>query len=125
MQKACIDNMNSTQLVRLHQITLQSFGPKSLLDPKIGSSVGLTVAQTNKLKVGMDNLAAAQQSAGLRLVKAGMATESNVLELAKKTRQQSQALLSTVLTSRQMTKWKALQGKPFRLSGMAALMGGG
>jgi hypothetical protein len=125
MQKACVDNLNAAQLARLHQITLQSFGPKSLLDPKVGAQVGLSPAQQHKLQLELGRLALSQQGATMGLLQGGQPNLSAAQSLAANSRKKTQALLDTVLTASQRAKWKALQGKPIQLSGMASLMGGG
>jgi hypothetical protein len=122
MQKACTDNMNATQLERLHQITLQSFGPMSLLDPKIGSQVGLTPAQENKLQSELTKLAAVKRASVSKMFSNGMKPDPAAQAASKA---KSDALLNTVLTAKQRAKWKALQGKPYQLTGIAAIMGGG
>jgi len=126
MQKACTDNLNPAQLARLHQITLQSFGPKSLLDPKIGTEVGLTSAQKHKLQVGMDKVGQEQKQAAMKLLHGGTAANPSAAQgMLAQTRRQSDTLLDSILTPAQKMKWKALQGKPIKLTGMAAMMGGG
>lgn len=125
MQKACVDNMTGPQLERLHQITLQSFGPKSLLDPKIGSQVGMSAAQENKLKSEMTKIGEAQRAEAQKVFMGRMQNPQAAAAMMAATRKRTEALLNSVLTPKQLAKWKALQGKPYHLTGMAAMMGGG
>ncbi len=125
MQKACVDNLSKPQLERLHQITLQSFGPKSLLDPKVGSQVGLTASQKTTLTQALAKVTAAQQQAAMKMMRNSTGNQGAAMGLLKQTRKQTDAVLNAILTPKQKQKWAALQGKPIELSGMAGMMGGG
>lgn len=120
MQKACTDNLNPTQLARLHQLTLQLLGPTALTDSKVRSALGLTDAQTKRFqeataRIGASSLKALGSGAG-----GGMA---NAPALAGRNRQAAQAALDAILTPKQKAKWKAMQGKPLHMM-MSGLMGG-
>ena len=125
MQKDTTKDLTPAQKARLHEITLQSYGPKALLDPKIGAQVGLTAVQTDKLRTELFKVAHAQAQA-MRAQNGGK-TGFNlqaIQETAKKGRTQSEAVLARVLTPVQRAKWKNLQGRPITLGPLASMMGG-
>jgi hypothetical protein len=125
MQKACVDNMSAAQLIRLHQITLQSFGPKSLLDPKVGNQVGLSAAQETRLRSELAKQAAVLQAEARKVFTGSKQGQGAAQAMTQASRKKTDALVATILTSKQLAKWKAMQGKPFHLTGFSALFGGG
>lgn len=125
MQRACTDNLNPTQLQRLHEITLQAFGPMAMLDPKIGTQVGLTPTQEMKLQAELGKLAAVQRAEVGKMYSSAMRDPKALEAMTASSRAKKEVLLSSILTPKQRSKWKALQGKPYHFSGLAALMGGG
>ena len=127
MTEASTKDLNPAQKARLHQITLQSYGPKALLDPKIGAQVGLTPAQHDKLQSA---LYAASKSAAASMKGAPGAPQPGGFDMqrmqqgASKSRAAGEAAMAHILTPKQLARWKYMQGKPIKLGGLAALMGG-
>jgi len=129
LQADCIANLNPAQRERLHELTLQAFGPKSLLDAKIGKSVGLTGAQAQRLQSELQTVSVSQMGGAKKMLQSSGSNAAGARATAQstmsKSRQAANAILDKVLTPKQRAKWRALQGKPFTFSPMASMMSGG
>ena len=126
MQTAATKDLNASQKARLHEITLQSYGAKAILDPKVSAQVGLSPAQVTKLQSALYKVTA-QQAEAVKSSMGGGKGGFNMQAMqsaAAKGKAQSSAILEAVLTPAQRNKWKALQGKPVQLGPLASMMGG-
>jgi hypothetical protein len=127
MTAASTKDLTPKQKARLHEITLQSYGPKSLLDPKIGAQVGLSPSQHEKLQAALYK--AVQQTTSA-MKGAGGAPSMGSFDMGKaqagvsRSRAAGEAAMSRILTPKQLTKWKVMQGRPIKLGPLATMMGG-
>jgi len=121
MQKASVADLNTAQRQRLHELTLQSTGPMALLDPKVGAQIGLTHGQAATLQSKLSGIMSANTGNMGSMMAGGM---GGLQAMQEKTRPAAEAALGSVLTPKQKLKWKALQGKPVKLTPLNKLMGG-
>ena len=125
MQSASIKDLNPAQKERFHEITLQSYGTKALLDPKVGAQLNLSKSQSDTLRSGLAKITQAQAAAMKSGSSApGQFNMANFQSIAAAAKAKSEALLNTVLSPAQKSHWKAMQGKPVKLGPMSSLMGG-
>jgi len=121
MQKATVADLNTAQRQRLHEITLQSTGPMALLDPKVGAQIGLTHGQATALH---DKLFKAMSSNSGDMSSMMAGGIGGLQAMQEKMRPAADAALASVLTPKQKSKWKAMQGKPVKLTPLNKLMPG-
>jgi len=130
MQKTILPLLSPSQRTRLHQITLQSYGPKALADPKVGAEVGLSAQQQATIKHKLETIAkdAAKGMQGKKMGSTPQSMMGNmgaVQELQKKINDESIKQIYPILTAKQRATWTKLQGRPITLSPMfKSLLGG-
>ena len=125
MQDIATKDLTPAQKARLHQITLQSYGPKALLDPQVAAEVGLTPKQESEIKVAIGRIKQSQQKPNMSGGPGASGFDMKGLQdSAKKSRQQSDAALDAILTPKQKLKWKAAQGAHVDLGPLGQMMAG-
>jgi hypothetical protein len=123
--QGAIRGLTPAQKSRLHELTLQSFGPKALLDPKVGAQIGFTAKQAADLRAAMAKSAMSQRSAMQSAGAGGIGFNMGGIQSAMKgIRKSSEAALDNILTPKQRLKWKTLQGKPIEFGPLGQMMGG-
>ncbi|MBC8065787.1 MAG: hypothetical protein H7Y17_13225, partial [Chlorobia bacterium] len=121
VQAECVAMLTPTQKARLKQITLQQMGPQAMYNPEVKKELGLNESQTKK--IGQIMQASFQQMFGSPGVKPGERPSredaiKRMQEFAKKqeaSRVKTNAETMKVLSPTQRSKWKAMQGKPFKI----------
>ena len=111
-QAAVAEILKDDQLKRLKQISIQQRGGQALDDPEVAMALNLTAEQKDRIKAIQD----AAQAEMRELFQAG-AGGGDRAELQKKgeaTRAETSGKLLGVLTEGQQSKWKELQGEPFK-----------
>lgn len=103
------------QRVRLRQLTLQSIGASAALQPRVAAQLGLTANQRGRLTNAVGD---ANEAVANRLGK-GMSQSSMVemTRLQSEAKAQGNRALLAILTPAQRTKWRAMLGRPFDLTG--------
>ena len=130
MQSKTIVLLSPPQRKRLHEITLQSTGASALLDPSIASEVGLTATQSSRLASAISRINR-QNSGGSENPFQGGGTNPAALKnfagkaasMAKKTKAETEAAASAILTPTQKIMWIRLQGRHIDLKGVAGMGG--
>jgi len=122
MQKETLKYLTPPQRTRLHEITLQVTGPAALLDPKVATEIGLTSKQTSQIQTAIASSAHRPKGGRTGM---GAADMQSMMATQKKSKEDLERSLATILTPSQKAKWKRLQGRPLPLSGALGGFGGG
>ena len=125
MQVTATKDLSASQKARLHEITLQSYGAKAILDPKVSAQVGLNPGQVTRLQSALYKVTA-QQTEALKSSMGGKGgfNMEGMKAASAKGKAQSAAILDAILTPSQKSKWKTLQGKHIELGPLGSMMGG-
>lgn len=124
MQDAATKDLSPAQKARLHEITLQSYGAKALLDPKVAEQVGLTATQASNLKSAVGRVEQSEKTA-YKASSSGKGFDMSAMQSAAEVRRkQTDAALNSILNPKQKQKWLSLQGKQIDLGPLGAMMGG-
>lgn len=131
-----LSQLTAKQAKRLRELTLQEVGMASMLDSHVAARLGITQAQLQKLQSayedGAKRSAAITQAAvepiraefkgknpndkktrdlfNQRMTAAERATQPKLEKIKLETR----AKFNSILTAKQLSDWKALQGTPFK-----------
>ena len=132
MQKRLAAMLTPAQRIRLRQLTLQSIGPASVLQPKVAAQLGLTASQKNTLSrsFARANQGLATGMAGHNSAEQWQGKLGEMARMQARSKALGQKSLVATLTPIQRAKWNAMLGKPFALSGfmgsgnLAPMMGG-
>jgi len=100
--------LNADQLKRLKQIGLQQRGASALADPQVATDLGLTDEQKEKVRAIQEENRGALRGAG------GDGDREAMRKKFEEQRASTNAKLEALLTPEQQTKWKELQGEPFK-----------
>jgi hypothetical protein len=106
------DILKEDQLKRFKQISLQQRGGQALADPEIAQALGLSTEQKDRIQAIQE----ASQNEMRELFQAG-AADGDRQEMQKKTETLRAAVndkSTAVLSAEQQTKWKELNGEPFK-----------
>lgn len=99
--------LTADQLKRLKQITLQQRGASALADDEVADAVGLTADQKEKVRSINSEMRGLFQGGG------GEDREA-MRKKFEEARASSNTKLEALLTPEQQTKWKELNGEPFK-----------
>ncbi|RYG25422.1 hypothetical protein EON82_07200 [bacterium] len=119
MQTRLASMLTPPQRARLRQLTLQSIGPAAVLQPKVATQLGLTPAQKSRLQA---SISAANQKIAAGSMQ-GRTQQDFQAQLQKMGKLQAAAkvagdkALAATLTAPQKAKWRAMLGRPFKMSG--------
>jgi hypothetical protein len=114
MMAKVVEPLSASQRTRFHELTLQYIGPTALLQPKIEKQLGLTSAQQEKLSTlittSSERIRASIRGPGTSGINPNMLTQMGPAQAQARAAEERK--LPSILTSAQLAKWKALQGKP-------------
>ena len=115
MEKRLVAMLTPAQRLRMRQLTLQSIGATAVLQPKVAASLGLSKGQKARLATSISD---ANEAVAARM-SAGMSAEGmpELTRLQKEAKIKANRSLLAILTPAQRSKWKAMLGKPFAMSG--------
>lgn len=112
-RKALGEILNEGQMKRLDEISIQLRGNRALMDAEVQKALGMSTDQVNKLR----DLQAKQQEAN-RAIFEKVRNQEISREEAQASQEKNNKILDEelgkVLTSDQASKFKAMQGKPFK-----------
>jgi hypothetical protein len=111
LETKAVAPLNPHQKARLHQLTLQFYGPAALDFPGVASRLGLTPSQKQKISAIMS--ASGRQMMG-HLPRSGsgdmMGQFKDMQRRQNEARAVSERQVNQVLTAGQRAKWNAIQG---------------
>ena len=115
MEKRLAAMLTPVQKVRMRQLTLQSIGATAVLQPKVAATLGLSNGQKARLATSVSD---ANEGVAARM-RGGMSAERmpELTRLQNEAKAKANRSLLAILTPAQRTKWKAMLGKPFKMSG--------
>ena len=115
MEKRLAAMLTPAQKLRMRQLTLQSIGATAVLQPKVASTLGLSNGQKARLATSVSD---ANEGVAARM-RGGMSAERmpELTRLQNEAKAKANRSLLAILTPAQRTKWKAMLGKPFKMSG--------
>ena len=120
MQSRLAALLSPAQRLRLRQLTLQSIGPGSVLQPKVATQLGLSSAQKTRLT---NAFAVANKALAVDMTSKHNTAQGWQNDMGRLAKVQAQAkaasnkALFATLTPAQQSKWKAMLGRPFAMSG--------
>lgn len=119
MQTRLAGMLNPAQRVRLRQLTLQSIGPAAVLQPKVATQLGLTAAQKSRLQTSLStaNMKIANNSIQGRNQQDFQARLQQMAKLQAQAKAVGERSLNATLTAPQKAKWRAMLGRPFKMTG--------
>ena len=120
MQNRLAALLSPAQRVRLRQLTLQSIGPGSVLQPKVAAQLGLSSTQKSRLTnaFAVANKALANDMQNKHNTAQGWQNDMGRLaKVQAQAKAASNKALFATLTPAQSSKWKAMLGRPFAMSG--------
>jgi hypothetical protein len=111
-QAVLADILKEDQLKRFKQISLQQRGGQALADPEIAQALGLSTEQKDRIQAIQD----ASQNEMRELFQAGAAggDRQEMQKKAEALRASVNEKSTSVLTAEQQTKWKEMNGEPFK-----------
>jgi len=125
MQKKALPYLSATQRVRLHQVSLQAYGPTALADPGIAAEIGLSAKQQGILKSKFAQIAATVPSPFSGAKPGDPTNVQSIMAGSQKyfmaIRTRSEQILPSVLTPHQLGAWKTTLGRPFDFGLLGAL----
>jgi len=126
-KKSVEDVLNSEQKKRIAQIEIQAKGLRAFSDETIAKNLGITEAQSSKIKGIMEEYAKDTKDLGFGGGGKGFDKEK-AAENAKKREKLSKAAFADIdesLTAEQKSKWKEMTGAPFDTAKLRQGFGGG
>lgn len=116
--------LDANQMKRIDEIQIQLAGPSALLLPAVQKALGLSKEQTDKLTTLQR-----QQMEANQTIQEKVRNQEISREEAQAARERNNTALQTefnkVLTAEQQTKFKEMQGKPFKADPPQGRGGGG
>jgi Spy/CpxP family protein refolding chaperone len=109
-QKAINEILKPEQSKRLNQITLQQRGATALSDAQVAEQLKLTAEQKQKVQAIQEDA----QTAMRELFQGGGGNREELQKKMQDFRNSNNEKLMKVLTEEQKTKWKEMQGEPFK-----------
>lgn len=110
VQNSLLTGLTPAQRVRFQEINLQSFGARALLDPRISAQVGLSKVQIKRLDTTLYPTQSLSASDKPRNGVTRTRPQENVQD-------QTNSVIRSILTADQLSKWKAMLGKPVDFKG--------
>ena len=129
LENKAIQPLNGSQRARLHQLTLQYYGPTALAFPQIAHTVGLTPAQQQKIGVIVSTSGRGMMSHLPHGNGQDMMGQMGAMRRAQnQQRAEAERQVNQVLNSAQRARWNALQGRKLPgvtdLGGLGSMFGG-
>ncbi len=128
LQKAhaeCLAMLTPKQKARLREIDVQLSGVHGLTHPWMAKELGLSTTQVARINSVIKE-GFAESMRGLERAPANLSEQDRAKRIASLRTQQETAAKKMftssvkILTPVQIAKWKAMQGKPFKLNGMVS-----
>jgi Spy/CpxP family protein refolding chaperone len=119
-EKAIGEILKEDQLKRVKQISLQQQGLRALGNPEVAGALKLSDEQKDKVKAIQDEAGKEMRA----LFGAGL-DRDEARKKMEEIRKATEEKLTGVLTDEQKTKWKELQGEPFKGEIRRPQFGGG
>jgi Spy/CpxP family protein refolding chaperone len=107
--KALAEILKADQVKRFKQIQWQQEGARAFADPEVADALKLSDEQKDKVKAVREE---AQKE--MRALRESGASREEVRKKFEEIRKASSDKLMGILTDEQKTKWKELQGEPFK-----------
>jgi hypothetical protein len=106
--------LNETQWKRFNELRLQQEGVNALMRPEVAKEVGLSEAQTTKLREVQQSSQEAMREAMMAAREGGGMDREGMMAVMEKSRKDTDAKMLAVLNETQRVKWQAMQGKAFK-----------
>jgi hypothetical protein len=106
--------LNETQWKRFNELRLQQEGANALMRPEVAKEVGLSEAQTTKLREVQQSSQEAMREAMMAAREGGGMDREGMMAVMEKSRKDTDAKMLAVLNETQRVKWQAMQGKAFK-----------
>lgn len=126
IQQDCIALLSPSQKARLKEITIQQLGATAFLNAEVKKAVGVTPPQEKKIgeivKNGTMRMFSSLSGKGNQ-PRSSSDMQKRMAEFSKKQAEWQKKMLADSLKTLkpdQQAKWKAIQGKPFKLDMMRA-----
>lgn len=106
--------LNETQWKRFNELRIQQEGANALMRPDVAKELGLSEAQTTKLREIQQSSQEAMREAMMAAREGGNMDREGMMAVMEKSRKDTETKMLAVLTEPQKVKWQAMQGKPFK-----------
>jgi hypothetical protein len=106
--------LNETQWKRFNELRLQQEGVNALMRPEVAKEVGLSEAQTTKLREVQQSSQEAMREAMMAAREGGGMDREGMMAVMEMSRKDTDAKIHAVHNETQRVKWQAMQGKAFK-----------
>lgn len=126
-QAECLALLSAPQKARLRQITIQQLGAQAMYNPEIKKELGLNDSQTKRIGDLMQETFRKVFAGSPRKLGEKPSREQTMKQMEDFAKKQQAAKAKVddeaakVLTPAQLSKWKAMKGKPFKIDMMGMM----